>query len=85
MEDERERKLVIKDCPLEAEGKFTCKTNTDETECKLRVTPENEFLKGLEDQEVNVKEQVIFECQMGDEEADAEWIIAGQTVTEDDR
>ena len=41
VEEERERKLIIKDCPLEAEGLFTCKTNTDETECKLRVVPEN--------------------------------------------
>ena len=45
VDDVRERKLVIKDCPLAAEGRFTAKTNQDETECKLRVVPENKFLK----------------------------------------
>ena len=60
VEDERERKLVITDCPLAAAGKFSAKTNTDETECKLRVVPENEFLKPLEDQEAIEKEQVRF-------------------------
>ncbi len=44
-----------------------------------------QFLKALEDQEAVEKEQVIFECQMGDDEADAEWVIAGQVVTESDR
>ena len=44
-----------------------------------------QFLKALEDQEAVEKEQVIFECQMGDDEAEAEWVIAGQVVTESDR
>ena len=36
MEDDgRERRLVISDCPLAAGGKFTAKTNQDETECIL--------------------------------------------------
>ena len=60
VEEGRERKLIITDIPLEAAGKFTCKTNTDETECKLRVVPENEFLKPLEDQETMVKDQVGY-------------------------
>ncbi len=46
MEDDgRERRLVITDCPMAAGGKFNAKTNQDETECILRVVPENKFLK----------------------------------------
>jgi hypothetical protein len=57
MEDDgRERRLVITDCPLAAGGQFTAKTNQDETECILRVVPENKFLKvGLSD---------IFVCEV---------------------
>ena len=32
-----------------------------------------------------MKDQAIFECQMGDEEAEAEWKVAGEVVTENDR
>ena len=49
VDEERERKLVITNCPREAEGRFTAKTNQDETECKLRVVPVNEFLKVRKD------------------------------------
>ena len=77
--------LVIEDVPREAQGLFECKTNSDETQMKLRVAPVNEFLKPLEDQTCAEKEQVTFECQMGDDEADAEWKIAGDVVQEDDR
>ena len=52
---------------------------------KLRVAPVNEFLKPLEDQTCSEKEQVTFECQMLDEEGDAEWRVAGNVVSEDDR
>ena len=85
VDDGRERSLVITDVPREAAGQFECKTNSDETQMKLRVVPVNEFLKPLEDQTCQEKEQVMFECQMGDDEADAEWRIAGNVVTEDDR
>ena len=71
--------------PREAQGLFECKTNSDETQMKLRVAPVNEFLKPLEDQTCREKEQVTFECQMLDEEGDAEWRIAGDVVAEDDR
>ena len=79
--------LVIEDVPREAAGLFECKTNSDETKMTLRVTPINEFLKPLEDQECYVKEEVTFECQMSDTDEDcrAEWVIAGKTVEEDDR
>ena len=77
--------LIIEDVPREAQGLFECKTNSDETQMKLRVAPVNEFLKPLEDQTCAEKEQVTFECQMGDDEADAEWRIAGDVVQEDDR
>ena len=42
-------------------------------------------MQALEDQTAYVKEQVIFECQMGDDEAEAEWKVAGEVVTENDR
>ena len=84
-EDGRERYLIIEDVPREAQGLFECKTNSDETQMKLRVAPVNEFLKPLEDQTCHEKEQVTFECQMLDEEGDAEWRIAGDVVNEDDR
>ena len=87
LEDGRERMLVIDDVPREAAGLFECKTNSDETKMTLRVTPINEFLKPLEDQECYVKEEVTFECQMSDTDEDcrAEWVVAGKTVEEDDR
>ena len=87
VEDGRERMLVIDDVPREAAGLFECKTNSDETKMTLRVTPINEFLKPLEDQECYVKEEVTFECQMSDTDEDcrAEWVIAGKVVEEDDR
>ena len=85
VDEGRERMLVIEDVPREAQGLFECKTNSDETQMKLRVAPVNEFLKPLEDQTCAEKEQVTFECQMGDDEADAEWKIAGDVVQEDDR
>ena len=72
--------LVIEDVPREAQGLFECKTNSDETQMKLRVAPVNEFLKPLEDQTCREKEQVTFECQMLDEEGDAEWRIAGSAA-----
>ena len=84
-EDGRERFLIIEDVPREAQGLFECKTNSDETQMKLRVAPVNEFLKPLEDQTCSEKEQVTFECQMLDEEGDAEWRVAGELVTEDNR
>ena len=84
-EDGRERFLIIEDVPREAQGLFECKTNSDETQMKLRVAPVNEFLKPLEDQTCSEKEQVTFECQMLDEEGDAEWRVAGNVVSEDDR
>ena len=84
-EDGRERFLIIEDVPREAQGMFECKTNSDETQMKLRVAPVNEFLKPLEDQTCSEKEQVTFECQMLDEEGDAEWRVAGNVVSEDDR
>ena len=78
---------MIDDVPREAAGLFECKTNSDETKMTLRVTPINEFLKPLEDQECYVKEEVTFECQMSDTDEDcrAEWVIAGKVVEEDDR
>ena len=87
LEDGRERMLVIDDVPREAAGLFECKTNSDETKMTLRVTPINEFLKPLEDQECYVKEEVTFECQMSDtdEDCQVEWWIAGKQVAEDDR
>ena len=54
--------LIIEDVPREAQGLFECKTNSDETQMKLRVAPVNEFLKPLEDQTCAEKEQVTFEC-----------------------
>ena len=47
--------------------------------------PENKFLRELEGVECEEGDQAIFECQMGDDEAEAEWRIAGKVVTEDDR
>ena len=85
VDEGRERMLIIEDVPREAQGLFECKTNSDETQMKLRVAPVNEFLKPLEDQTCSEKEQVTFECQMVDDEADAEWRIAGDVVQEDDR
>ena len=85
VEDGRERSLIITDVPREAQGQFECKTNSDETTMKLRVAPVNEFLKALEDQTCREKEEVTFECQMNDEEHDAEWRVAGNVVEEDDR
>ena len=84
-EDGRERYLIINDVPREAQGLFECKTNSDETKMTLRVAPVNEFLKPLEDQTCREKEQVTFECQMLDDEGDAEWRIGGDVVNEDDR
>ena len=52
---------------------------------KLRVAPVNEFLKPLEDQTCREKEEVTFECQMLDDEGEAEWKIGGNVVSQDDR
>jgi hypothetical protein len=42
-------------------------------------------LQELESQTCQEKDQVIFECQMGDDEAAAEWKVAGEVLTENDR
>ena len=78
-EDGRERYLIIEDVPREAEGLFECKTICDKTEMKLSIAPVNEFLKPLEDQACSEGEEVL------DEEGDAEWRVAGELVTEDNR
>ena len=50
---------------------------------KLRVAPVNEFLKPLEDQTCSEKEQVTFECQMLDEEGDAEDRIRDEDASQE--
>ena len=87
VDDGRERSLVIEDVPREAAGLFECKTNSDETQMTLRVTPINEFLKPLEDTTAIEKDQVVMECQMSDldEDSQTEWSINGKVLVEDDR
>ena len=77
--------FISKDVPLSAAGKYTAKTNQDETECTLRVVPVNKFLKDLEDQTCQEGDQVIFECQMGDDEAEAEWTVNSVVIQESER
>ena len=84
-EDGRERYLIIEDVPREAQGLFECRTICDKTEMKLSIDPVNEFLKPLEDQTCSEGEEVTFECQMLDKEGDAEWHVAGELVTKNDR
>ena len=55
------------------------------TQEDYHFNPVNELLKPLKDQTCIEEEQVTFRCKMLDEEGDAEWRVAGNVVTKNDR
>ena len=76
------RILRIKNCPLNAAGKYKCTTHDDETECELIVYVKNRFLRALEDLTVDEGKAALFECQMADKEAKVVWYVKGDRVLE---
>ena len=76
------RILRIKNVPMSAAGKYTCRSNDDETSCDLLVYLKNRFLKGLKDVSLDQGQNALFECQMADKEAKVVWYVKGERVLE---
>lgn len=67
---------------MSAAGRYTCRSNDDETSCDLIVYIKNRFLRGLEDVSVDQGQKAKFECQMADKEAKVVWFVRGDRVLE---
>ncbi|KAK7065507.1 Immunoglobulin like [Halocaridina rubra] len=80
MKDGRKRQLVFKSITLSDEGKYTCKTNADETTCEVYVMHENKFKKKLQDQSTYEKQAANFEVELVDPKATIQWFIKGEEI-----
>merc|ERR1719158_1342099 len=78
---EKKRKLIIKNCKLEDAGMITAKTVGDESSAPLGVKHHNGFKKGMRDFKQCVeREQIIFNVELKDPNAPADFFINGEPV-----
>merc|ERR1711962_1531751 len=81
----KKRKLIIKNCKLEDAGMITAKTNADEVSAPLEVNYHNGFKKGMRDfKQCIEREQIIFNVELKDPNAPADFFINGEPVDTSD-
>jgi len=81
----KKRKLVIKNCKLEDSGMISAKTTGDEVSAPLEVKHHNGFKKGMRDFKQCVeREPIIFNVELKDPNAPADFFINGEPVDTSD-
>jgi len=81
----KKRKLIIKNCKLDDAGMITAKTTGDEVSAPLEVNYHNGFKKGMRDFKQCVeREQIIFNVELKDPNAPADFFINGEPVDTSD-
>lgn len=83
--DGRKRKLIIKDAKLADAGQYTCMSNADKTQGDVTMKKRNKFNKGLEDIVAVEREKLIFDIELEDDSAPAEWKFNGKHIKSSDR
>ncbi|KAL1129846.1 hypothetical protein AAG570_012790 [Ranatra chinensis] len=83
--DGRKRKVVIKDAKVSDAGQYACTTNADKTEAEILVQYQNRFNKKLKDTVAVEREKQIFDIELQDQTAPAEWSFNGKPITPSDR
>merc|ERR1711874_322120 len=85
LKDGKKRQLVFKKIQMSDEGFYTCKTNSDETQCELIVTYENKFKRKLQDTTSIETTETVFEIEMIDHKSEVEWFMKGEKITPSER
>merc|ERR1719381_361772 len=81
----KKRKLIIKNCKLDDAGMISAKTNAEEVSAPLEVNYHNGFKKGMRDFKQCVeREQIIFNVELKDPKAPADFYINGEPVDTSD-
>lgn len=80
VKDGRKRKLIIKDTKLTDADQYICASNADKTKADLLVNKQNRFNKDLKDTVAVEREQMVFDIELEDEKAPAEWKLNGKSI-----
>lgn len=82
IKDGRKRKIIIKDAKVNDAGQYSCVSNADKTLADITVNYQNKFLKKLKDTDMIEREKVVFEVELQDQTAPAEWFLNGEPMKE---
>ncbi|XP_059156398.1 twitchin-like isoform X4 [Physella acuta] len=63
IKDGHKRRLVIKNCSIKDDGKYTCQLLNQTTTAELFVSPDVKFMKKLTDRNCKEKETISLECK----------------------
>lgn len=80
IKDGRKRKLVIKDAKVSDAGQYSCVSNADKTLADISVNYQNKFLKKLKDTDMIERDKIVFEIELQDQTATAEWFLNGEQL-----
>lgn len=82
VKDGRKRKIIIKDAKVSDAGAYSCVSNADKTLADISVNYQNKFLKKLKDTDMIEREKVVFEVELQDQTANADWTLNGEPLKE---
>lgn len=84
IKDGRKRKIIIKDAKVNDAGAYSCVSNADKTLADITVNYQNKFLKKLKDTDMVEREKVVFEVELQDQTANADWFLNGTPIKDND-
>ncbi|CAL1540886.1 unnamed protein product, partial [Lymnaea stagnalis] len=78
------RKLVVKNCSIKDDGKYTCQVLDQTTTAELFVSPDVKFMKKLADKTCKEKETISLECKATNPHKHPfQWLLNGQPIKTD--
>ncbi|XP_070570382.1 muscle M-line assembly protein unc-89-like [Ptychodera flava] len=87
----RRRSLIVKDTTIHDEAEYTCQLGDLQTAAELLVEElkpvkaKVTIVEGLEDQSATAEQDVVFECEVSDETAEAKWFKDGVEIKPSDK
>ncbi len=80
VKDGRKRSLIIKDAKLSDADQYSCSSNADKTKADLLINKQNKFNKELKDTSAVEREKLVFDIELEDDKAPAEWKLNGKPI-----
>ncbi|KAK3103159.1 hypothetical protein FSP39_016894 [Pinctada imbricata] len=79
------RRLIVKNCHMRDDGKYTCKVLDKETSACLFVEPDIKFFKKLENKREKEKGTLVLECKAANpHNQPVKWLKDGKPINKDD-
>ncbi|KAL3842488.1 hypothetical protein ACJMK2_020494, partial [Sinanodonta woodiana] len=86
IKDGHKRRLVIKNCSIKDDAKYSCKMLSQDTTARLFVEPDIKFFKKLEDKNEREKGTLMLECKASNPHSQpVKWLKDGQPINKDDQ